>query len=256
MSTVPGILPLTTTFTPPASCLTRLMNATPLSQNNGADELGPSPSATECYPTGYRFDTISYFSPGLCPQNYTTVSTGTNQIGSLTETVANCCPTNSGFSWVNNGLLLYTTCLSYYGTSATSYRSLAEFSGTTPAGTAIATGPGYAIASAIQVRFQATDKALLTPQATVTSTVTVTAATGLTTGAKVGIGIGVPIALLLLPILAGVILLLRQRSRQNKQHGTAIDTEEQKVHREMDGAPVADNSRMFELDSQSGQGRD
>jgi len=234
-----GILPLTTTFTPPTSCLTDLMRAT------SVDQLGPSSNVAECFPSGFKFDGNFYYSPGLCPDSYTTATLSTNQLDSLVQTVAYCCPT--GFSWTNSGMVL-TTCQSLYDTAETSSRTLAIYSGTSFASAWHTDGPGYAIASVVQVRYQATDQSILTPQshvatATITSTVTAQAAAeGLSTGAKAGIGIGVPIIVLLLIAIGVGITLLRQRRRQYvaaSQDGRILSTEMKPIG-EIDGAPVAE----------------
>lgn len=82
-------LPLTTIFTPPYSCL-QSWNTVPFtseSANTSYNLLGPI-DGRPCLPTGWKPDT--YFSPGLCPQNYT-IATSTVDT-TLTETRAQCCP--------------------------------------------------------------------------------------------------------------------------------------------------------------------
>lgn len=164
---------------------------------------------------------------------------------------------NSDFSWTNDGLYL-TTCVSHYGASETAARTVAEYSGTSSAGDFVAGGGGYAIASMVQVRYQATDQSILHPgsvTATVTSTVTVKAdAEGLSTGARVGLGVGVPIAVLLLIAIGVGMLLFRQRKHRYKaapQENTVYNAEKTKdPGGEIDGAPVSevpDSRRVFEL---------
>jgi hypothetical protein len=88
---------LTTIFTPPDSCSTRLFT-TDISFSGGFISWDAQPvddaslMSGRCYPTewvkahGYFGDVA--FSPGVCPQDYTTFSTAV-----VSEvTVAYCCP--------------------------------------------------------------------------------------------------------------------------------------------------------------------
>jgi len=89
--------PLTTTFTPPASCLSEIydignyVDYENFPYANGVLTLGP-PGASQCYPYGWA--SSIYYSPGFCPQGYITVSASLNFLDSskTTETVATCCP--------------------------------------------------------------------------------------------------------------------------------------------------------------------
>ena len=79
--------PLTTTFYPPSSCFKSFFHS-------GVDSLGPSPSASECHPSGWNAS-VSYFffSPGwICPFGYTSGSIGQATIATVTETRVTCCP--------------------------------------------------------------------------------------------------------------------------------------------------------------------
>jgi hypothetical protein len=122
------------------------------------------------------------------------------------------------YTWSSRGPSLAGTCRSDYSTSNTivKYTTGAAVPYITTTQTA-----GWALASVVQLRFQATDLAVLsTSQANVTVTATVTASAeaggsgggGLSTGAKVGIGIGVP-ALVLFAIAVGVAALFVARNR-------------------------------------------
>ena len=83
-----SVLPLTTTFIPLSVCYTEY----PETSSSGITVWteGPVESHTQCYPPGY--DTVAYYSPGLCPMSWTIVANSTNSINTLTETHATCCP--------------------------------------------------------------------------------------------------------------------------------------------------------------------
>ena len=96
---------LTTAFQPPSSCLTDVLLyswtsgkiAEPIAS---VDWVAPGqyagflyfglPGFSECLPTGWA--TSSYYSPGICPGGYTVACSSLNSIGTITETVATCCP--------------------------------------------------------------------------------------------------------------------------------------------------------------------
>ena len=91
---------LTTIFTPPAGCLdpnniidvwTTVCNYGPASCEYQL--LGQPPDSPKtCMPPSYNPSGNNYYSPGLCPSGYVTACSSVNSIGSLTETVATCCP--------------------------------------------------------------------------------------------------------------------------------------------------------------------
>lgn len=89
--------PLTTIFTPPPSCSTRLFTTdTELYGSVGTvvwdDSVGMDETELPCYPMEWKaaaawFETLA-FSPGVCPADYTTFTTGSI----AGATVAYCCP--------------------------------------------------------------------------------------------------------------------------------------------------------------------
>lgn len=89
-TTSSSVLPLTTRFNPPDSCL----NSTPtllVTLNTGTGyryHQGPTETAG-CFPDGWS--PTSYFSPGLCPSSYTIAHKSEVSIGAATETHAICC---------------------------------------------------------------------------------------------------------------------------------------------------------------------
>ncbi|RAL03860.1 uncharacterized protein BO80DRAFT_442435 [Aspergillus ibericus CBS 121593] len=88
MTTAATPLPLTTTFTPPSTCLHNewLVSSSTKTWMN----LGPAHTA-ECLPSGWQIS--SYYSPGLCPSGYQIAASGIVYDGTVTETAATCCPT-------------------------------------------------------------------------------------------------------------------------------------------------------------------
>jgi len=240
MSTGTPAPPLTTTFTPPSSCLSlTFYDGPPYNE----DRLGPSPSATECFPSNWKSDSTFFFSPGLCPYGYLTATTSLNLFATLTETVVDCCP--SSFSWVPSAGVAYGGRCEKAYTDLASTRSNPEYSSTNLVSTATGTGPGYVVASLLQVRFQQTDLSILSPtdkgSTTVRETVTITAAAkGLSTGAKAGIGIGVPLAVLLLIAIGIGVLIMSKRKRLGAQaaygvHGNRQGGETAEIIGELSG---------------------
>jgi hypothetical protein len=120
-----------------------------------------------------------------------------------------------------------TGCVTQYGgNSGSSVAYLKVYSDDTFQGSTItrtmSASAGAALATLVEVRFQATDSSVLTPVLATTVTATVTAtvgANGLSTGAKAGIGVGVPVFVLLLCAVIVGILLLRRRRGWRDGHG-------------------------------------
>lgn len=93
-STTSAVPALTTTFTPAASCLTDLYLYSVVSGGYLWDyrQLGPSPTASECFPSKFSATPSAYFSPGICPTYYSIACSTVVNIGTVTETRATCCP--------------------------------------------------------------------------------------------------------------------------------------------------------------------
>lgn len=95
-----SVLPLTTIFTPPASCSTRPFT---LSTSNGS-VFGfwgyPSASADPCYPTDWATAKTNYYTPGACPQGHTYAGIFVGQSLSVPYTSVNCCPRYVGYRLV------------------------------------------------------------------------------------------------------------------------------------------------------------
>src|SRR5450756_1798710 len=94
-----NVAPLTTTFTPPPPCFSQLTSyywkiSTSVYPVSAWYSGGPDPGVRtdSCYPSS--FATIDYFSPGICPQGYTSGCVSTSSFSSITETHAICCPSS------------------------------------------------------------------------------------------------------------------------------------------------------------------
>jgi hypothetical protein len=101
--TTSSLSPLTTVFTPPASCVADINWYTyTASQTNGLVTIGnPTqcvdhlcyaafPLNSNCLPEGWALSRA--FSPGVCPEGYTIACSSLSTAGTATETVATCCP--------------------------------------------------------------------------------------------------------------------------------------------------------------------
>jgi hypothetical protein len=94
-------VPLTTIFTPPASCFTQL-HAEFWDIESATSSFPyfhlPNGDSIDCFPPGFMDINDPWYSPGICPSGYKIVSsdvaTSTGSGGSLaTVTRADCCPT-------------------------------------------------------------------------------------------------------------------------------------------------------------------
>lgn len=138
----------------------------------------------------------------------------------------------SSYQWKTNS----GSCQSDYDTKST--RIILHYMGATPTSTDVGANDGFATASIVQVRFQATDATAFSPSpspsssghvtetatATVTTTASSTAARaagGLSTGSKAGIGIGVLLAVLLLIAIGVGVVFFRRHERARSQESRA-----------------------------------
>jgi hypothetical protein len=87
----PAIVPLTTTFTPLAACVTAIYLYR-FGVGGPYASLGP-PSIRDCFPPGWLPDLTARFSPGLCPSGYTVACSTVGRMNDVAETTATCCPT-------------------------------------------------------------------------------------------------------------------------------------------------------------------
>ena len=83
-STRPDI-PLTTIFTPPASCLDTVTYDGYQLWQNGISQYGDP----DCFPASFDYIYNSFFTPGICPQGWNSVGQVDH---SSTASDAMCCP--------------------------------------------------------------------------------------------------------------------------------------------------------------------
>ncbi|KAK3316529.1 hypothetical protein B0H66DRAFT_297221 [Apodospora peruviana] len=159
---------------------------------------------SNCFPSDMRtyLGGIAYYSPGVCPGQYTQASTGSGSNGARS---AACCPV--GFSYASRGgyydipYCHYT--LSFSGRST----EIDGLTVTAPSGSSV--GTALVTAVGIEVEWNegevASDGYTLAPK-------------GLSAGAKAGIGVGVGIA----AVIFGA-LLLYWITRRRKRRQTAVE---------------------------------
>lgn len=92
--------PLTTTFTPPASCSdstgiiqVRTVNEDDSSRPSVITQVSQGPlQIGDCFPTNYEPIRGNYYSPGVCPSGYDVACTGISD-AFANDIVVTCCPT-------------------------------------------------------------------------------------------------------------------------------------------------------------------
>jgi hypothetical protein len=107
-----NIGPLTTVYTPPASC-TRSTGwyksfETTVNEAGETDAVyfdyrGPI-SIDECLPPGFNAETRDYYSPGVCPSAYTSACSRPGDFANPSLTKVICCPSYESHA---NRLLLF-----------------------------------------------------------------------------------------------------------------------------------------------------
>ncbi|THY69758.1 hypothetical protein D6C86_08848 [Aureobasidium pullulans] len=206
-------LPLTTIFTPPASCSTRPFTLAATNNSTIGTWDAQYNSTYACYPPSWNTAKVNYYLPGVCPEGYNYVGIFSYQ----TTTSANCCP--YGMSLVDNN------CQTVISTPT--YALMPDLTDT------FAISNGFTgLATPINVAWRSADSQSFTPAAAPvlavasawnlpTSTRTadtetssaVLSSDGLSTGAKAGIGVGVAAAVL---ILLGILLFFFLRRRKQR----------------------------------------
>ncbi|KAH7135801.1 hypothetical protein B0J11DRAFT_565083 [Dendryphion nanum] len=85
--------PLTTTYKPAPGCLTSAYGSiwTDGSTTHKWHSLG-LPTTSQCYPPKFSGIAEAYYSPGICPSGWTSACGSTEEVESMTETRAVCCP--------------------------------------------------------------------------------------------------------------------------------------------------------------------
>ncbi|OJJ41680.1 hypothetical protein ASPWEDRAFT_48203 [Aspergillus wentii DTO 134E9] len=237
-------IPLTTVFTPPASCSSH-WTYEPSGYNLVGDGLllqNAIANDPSCFPSGFshvgRAQGTQVFSPGYCPGGYTSANVAIDG----PTTTAICCISN--FSYYTSIMMYkdldsatYAGCISSLSSSS---KTIVSARGTgTDEGTQV-TGPITMWAQPITVQLQSTDSSLYVTStatsspaasvtassATSTSTSTTTPeppsqsqspSSGLSAGAKTGIGVGVGVAGAAVFILLAIWLLQRRKNKRKVQ---------------------------------------
>ncbi|KAI9926515.1 hypothetical protein MW887_004283 [Aspergillus wentii] len=232
-----GHIPLTTTFTPPSSCLNDLWLVG--KSGSGWMNLGPT-STSECLPSGWA--TSSYFSPGICPSGYVIASSGVVYAGTVTESAATCCPVVDGRTYSPRDTYTAWSEVCQWrpeSTATTEYNyTWVDSDGYTSSTTGSMSSNGHVNAYGVSIRWQSTD--FSTPPATAAiSTIAFVDATstsessslsptnsdppssrsGLSSGAKVGIGVGVAVGAILVIALVLALLFIRRLKRHPQYQG-------------------------------------
>ncbi|KAH8658095.1 hypothetical protein BX600DRAFT_63225 [Xylariales sp. PMI_506] len=82
--------PLTTTFTPPASCTNDFTNYYQMWTGDlGVFDIAGPYTTESCFPSGYNPARSEYYSPGICPAGYKTACSSVDTNG---VTAVTCCP--------------------------------------------------------------------------------------------------------------------------------------------------------------------
>ncbi|CAD0053919.1 unnamed protein product, partial [Aureobasidium pullulans] len=186
-------LPLTTIFTPPASCSTRPFTLATANNSTIGTWDAQYNSTYACYPPSWNTAKVNYYLPGVCPEGYNYVGIFSYQ----TTTSANCCP--YGMSLVDNN------CQTVISTPT--YALMPDLTNTL-----LPQQPRLVLAVA-----SAWNLPTSTRTAETETSSAVLSSGGLSTGAKAGIGVGVAAAVL---ILLGVLLFLFVRRRKHRASNT------------------------------------
>ncbi|KAK0514191.1 hypothetical protein JMJ35_002808 [Cladonia borealis] len=251
-------IPLTTIFTPPPSCLGVITYDGVLFWQNGVSQTGDS----NCYPASFHNIYNSYYSPGICPQSWTSASTYPHANKPL-ETAAFCCPSSYFVYSTTSEALVDFACASLIGTDLANVFSTSMLSpGPLPTSPSLETvtqtdippGSNTVWADLIQIRWQSTDTDVMnlmresektaavgsarlftaSPAAT-SSTVpsptpssqsndTTPSSSRLSTGSKVGIGVSAALNAVLLVVVA-LVYFHRRRKSETKNSAADYATE-------------------------------
>ncbi|KAK4144118.1 uncharacterized protein C8A04DRAFT_11845 [Dichotomopilus funicola] len=105
VSAMTAVGPLTTTFTPPASCIATDPQLYQVwSRTSSSYVAGPLFTAdSNCFPKSYNPVPTNYYSPGWCPHGYTIACSTLASTGIETETAAVCCPGNLSYTCLASG---------------------------------------------------------------------------------------------------------------------------------------------------------
>ncbi|KAI1781476.1 hypothetical protein F4818DRAFT_451529 [Hypoxylon cercidicola] len=242
--------PLTTLFIPQLDCLDQDVQFVYSIADNNSYYLTAGPGTATCFPSGQQPNLTNYYSPGRCPQGYTTACSHVDihTRVSSTETIATCCPSVFSFGCAtdtagpNWGVLAQcTTTTSAFVISALDALDMPSYvfsssASTNSDGNVILESPiinGWGL----QIRWQSTDEALLGLTSS-TSTITLDESTAptlstptsiptsttppaepavtLTAGATAGICIGAIVGTVLLVGSVWRLFLVKRRQRRQQ----------------------------------------
>lgn len=208
--------PLTTTFTPPSTCLAEQRTVYPWQGAYPNLMIGcQGPGGNECCPD--EWGTNRYFSPGVCPSGYfgcTLPSTRQRD-----ETTNLCCP--SSFDCPTQ--VGWPICRSSLNTWRTA--EYTDKDGVTSLATFLAVE-----ATPIQIRFRQTDADVvpiptgsfhLPPPLTEEELAELERGKGLSTGVKAGIGVGVALGVI---VVVGALTWFLRKKAQAKRRGRAEES--------------------------------
>ncbi|KAI3329100.1 hypothetical protein HD806DRAFT_481695 [Xylariaceae sp. AK1471] len=200
--------------------------------------------AISCFPSGYDGGRSQYYSPGVCPQDYTPACSSRRNVGPSTETVYTCCPTKYDYECLTSPVYPWYPWYETLGCTVSitsgifsTHTSLIEVSGeSTYVTDSVANFAGGINAYGVQVAFKSTDfitttttRQLTTSSTTqtVTQTLTLPSQTattacnskpvGLSPGAAAGIGVTSGVSVIAL--ISSVIFFLLGRRERNQSTG-------------------------------------
>ncbi|KAJ5293682.1 hypothetical protein N7508_008503, partial [Penicillium antarcticum] len=232
-------LAMTTIFTPPASCSSS-WTFEPSGANNIASGLLLQNAAASdnadpnCFPSGYthfgRQMASIAFSPGYCPEGYTTA----NMVIHNPVTTAQCCPSNFEYLTMSMGEdSTYAGCTSMFPSSSSTIVTVRQVSDESTQ----VSGPITMWAQPLQIQVEATDSSLFTtatstsasaassstattsstssPASTSDASSSSSSSSGLSQSASIGIGVGVGVGGALI-IAALAFWFFRRRKAQKE----------------------------------------
>ncbi|OQE21836.1 hypothetical protein PENSTE_c011G10254 [Penicillium steckii] len=209
-------IPLTTIFTPHASCLSFQNGRKSALRTEDPDdphyELGDTINTSACLPSGWNRS--SYFSPGLCPSGYyIAASEAYLAEHETTELGGKCCPTGYGATdiyTVREGIIDTTPfCLSHKSTTTTAF----DPSKLTRSDASTYTTPTPTYAELVSIRWRPEDFA--------TATSTPNTKDSLSAGQQAGIAVGVTTAASLLIMISLAVFCLRRSRSKNFEKDSA-----------------------------------
>ncbi|KAI9662259.1 MAG: hypothetical protein M1821_008426 [Bathelium mastoideum] len=249
-------IPLTTTFTPPASCTSLFWDSGPslqafapgygLSIDLNAQCVPPAMTTFWeqglLFPGGARQHTVISAGPVVCPKGWTTADRSTSD---STSVQINCCP--SGYQYFSD---VYGNCLSSVSAGEVlTYASASNSPAPSPEHwTTVSTtlDSDTTVGAVAVVGWNIKGATSSTPSSTTTSPPSTTASatgdtstnpslpsptqttsdSGLSSGAKAGIGVGVAFGVLGILALLATVFLLRRRRRGGNEGAAALAAQE------------------------------